>query len=85
MTWCFDHVLFVSSKMSTDPEKAMDVVNNDHSEEEVEDSDDEGNNKLTANVTSQLLKNPAVMAALQGKLDGMVGTPSGYIQVSMKN
>lgn len=31
--------------------------------------------------SAALLKNPAVMAALQGKLDGMVGSPSGYVQV----
>ena len=59
-----------------DPEKAMDVT--DGSEEE--DHDDEvGTDAKT--LTSELLKNPAVMSALQGKLDSMIGTPSGYIKV----
>merc|ERR1712002_961296 len=31
-------------------------------------------------LSSQLLKNPEVLAALQGKLGSIVGTPSGYIQ-----
>ena len=71
-----------------DPEKAMEVVdNNDHeSEEEVDDDEAAtGENGTDAgdSVSSQLLKNPAVMAALQGKLDSMVGSPSGYIQVSL--
>ena len=30
-------------------------------------------------MAAALLKNPAVMAALQGKLDAMVGSNSGYI------
>lgn len=58
-----------------DPEKAMDVT--DGSEEEDHD-DDAGPDAKT--LTSELLKNPAVMSALQGKLDSMVGTPSGYIK-----
>ena len=60
-----------------DPEKAMDVT--DGSEEEDHD-DDAGPDAKT--LTSELLKNPAVMSALQGKLDSMVGTPSGYIKVN---
>ncbi len=32
-------------------------------------------------VASALLKNPALMSALQGKLDSMVGMNSGYIAV----
>jgi nucleosome assembly protein 1-like 1 len=58
-----------------DPEKAMDVT--DGSEEE--DHDDEAGTDAKT-LTSELLKNPAVMSALQGKLDSMVGTPSGYIK-----
>lgn len=59
-----------------DPEKAMDVT--DGSEEE--DHDDEAGTD-TKTLTSQLLANPAVMSALQGKLDSMIGSPSGYIKV----
>lgn len=33
-----------------------------------------------ATVTSQLMKDPKVLAALQQKLGSMVGTPSGYIE-----
>jgi len=60
-----------------DPEKAMEVT--DGSEEEDHDEDAETEAKT---LTSELLKNPAVMSALQGKLDSMVGTASGYIKVS---
>lgn len=64
---------------NNDPEKAMEVVDDDHEDiEDEEDEDDQSRDKVTA----QLLKNPAVMAALQGKLNSMVGTPSGYIEVS---
>ncbi len=63
--------------MSKDPEKA--VVNND-SEEEIEEDDADGEG-AGDNVSSQLLKNPAVMAALQNRLDSMVGAPSDYIKV----
>lgn len=60
-----------------DPEKAMQVDKNDENDDS---SGDEEIDSKTASVASQLLKNPAVMAALQGKLDGMVGRNSGYIQ-----
>lgn len=58
-----------------DPEKAMDVT--DESEEEI---DEEGEGKATKSLTSELLKNPAVMNALQGRLDAMAGSASGYIK-----
>ena len=32
-------------------------------------------------MTKDLLKNPALLSALQGKLDSMAGTTSGYIEV----
>ena len=59
-----------------DPEKAMDVT--DESEEE--DHEGSGDHKT---LTSELLKNPAIMSALQGKLDSMAGSASGYIKVNM--
>ena len=34
-------------------------------------------------LTAEMLKNPALMQALQGKLDGIIGTPSGYIEVRL--
>jgi len=62
-----------------DPEKAMDVAEPefvDDVEDEEEDMVESDQKKLS----SQLLKNPEVLAALQGKLGSIVGTPSGYIQ-----
>merc|ERR1719410_2833997 len=58
-----------------DPEKAMEVEN-DH--EDLEDEETEGNN-AKATMAAELLKNPAMFAALQGKLNSMVGMNSGYI------
>jgi len=61
-----------------DPEKAMLVDGNSSHEDEIdEDGVEEGGDKNS--ITAQMLKNPAVMAALQGKLDSMAGTMSGYI------
>merc|ERR1711994_1112495 len=54
-----------------DPEKAMLV---DDSHEEVED-EEEG-----VVDAKKLMMNPAVLSALQGKLDSMSGDISGYIQ-----
>jgi len=36
--------------------------------------------KVTNAVTKEMLKNPALLSALQGKLDSMAGTTSGYIE-----
>lgn len=58
-----------------DPEKAMEVEN-DH-----EDVEDEEVNADDDKRVSELLKNPALMEALQGKLGQMVGMNSGYIAV----
>merc|ERR1712062_437066 len=68
-------VQFIQNPKMADPEKAMEVVNNDGSgeEEEVDGSD------IKANVAAELLKNPALFSALQGKLNNMVGMNSGYI------
>ena len=32
------------------------------------------------NIAGQLMQNPQVLAALQGRLEGMIGTRSGYIE-----
>merc|ERR1712045_107950 len=65
---------FMRTKMA-DPEKAMEVEN-DH-----EDIDDEEVDGVVGKSTmaAELLKNPAMFAALQGKLNSMVGVNSGYI------
>ena len=61
-----------------DPEKAMDVVDdNDH--EDIEDEEEEAG----ASIESKLMSDPKIMAALQGKLQAMVGCNSGYIAVSI--
>ena len=36
---------------------------------------------MTNSVTKEMLKNPALLSALQGKLDSMAGSTSGYIEV----
>ena len=72
--------------MSKDPEKAMEVVDaeeNDH--EDVEDEEDEDGETDVAKLKTSLLTNPSVMAALQGKLNSMVGANSGYIEVYFFN
>merc|ERR1712241_1395601 len=65
---------FMRTKMA-DPEKAMEVEN-DH--EDVEDEEIDGQNAKSS-MAAELLKNPAMFAALQGKLNNMVGMNSGYI------
>jgi len=59
-----------------DPEKAMLV---DDSHEELED-EEEGGADLSAADRQKILMNPALLSALQGKLDSMAGSLSGYIQ-----
>ena len=70
----------IMSKDTKDPEKAMDVVDSDHEDVE-EDDDDVAGGDPAAQAKAALLQNPALLSALQGKLNGMVGTSSGYIQV----
>lgn len=62
-----------------DPEKAMLV---DDSHEEMEDEEEEGGAgaDLSAADKQKILMNPALLSALQGKLDSMAGSLSGYIQ-----
>ena len=61
-----------------DPEKAMEVEN-DH--EDLEDEEVDGENAKNS-MAAALLKNPALVQALQGKLNSMVGMNSGYIAVN---
>lgn len=61
-----------------DPEKAMEVEN-DH-DDDVEDEEVDGS-QVKASMAAELLKNPALFNALQGKLNSMVGMNSGYIAV----
>lgn len=59
-----------------DPEKEM-LVEDDH--EDMSSEEEEGNDAAKAGAAA-LLKDPAVLAALQGKLGSIVGQNSGYIQ-----
>jgi len=61
-----------------DPEKQM-VVEEGSDHEDMSSGDEEKEDAGTTNASS-LLKDPAVLAALQGKLGSMVGAPSGYIK-----
>ena len=73
-------ILFSEVKGSwemADPEKQM--VVEDGSDHEDLSSDDEAPGAGGHVNASSLLQDPAVMAALQGKLGAMVGTPSGYV------
>jgi len=62
-----------------DPEKAM-LVDGNSSHEDEEDVEEVDGAPGRAQLTAQMLKNPAVMAALEGKLGSMVGQMSGYIE-----
>merc|ERR1719508_500317 len=55
------------------------MIVEDGSDHEDMSSDEEGGGDAKTNAAS-LLKDPAVLAALQGKLGSMVGASSGYIQ-----
>lgn len=64
----------------SDPQKAMDWggVPAEDDTDEIEEVDAVEDNKKNV-VTSQLMKSPELLAALQSKLGSIVGTPSGYI------
>ncbi|CAC5391928.1 NAP1L1 [Mytilus coruscus] len=65
------------SNPTTVEETDPDVEEVDEIEEE---EDDAPPNQTALGLTSQLMQNPQVLAALQSRMDGIVGTPSGYIQ-----
>jgi hypothetical protein len=63
-------------------DKAAIVENSEEDIEEVEE-EEEGSDKLSKEkLQAAVLQNPRVMAALQARLDSMVGDPSGYIKVN---
>ncbi len=63
-----------------DSEKAAMIENSEEDVEEVEE--EEESDKLSKEkLSAAVLRNPQVMAALQARLDSMVGDPSGYIKV----
>jgi nucleosome assembly protein 1-like 1 len=65
-----------------DSDKAAIVENSEEDIEEVEE-EEEGSDKLSKEkLQAAVLQNPRVMAALQARLDSMVGDPSGYIKVN---
>jgi len=54
-------------------------VEDDH-EDMSSEEEEGGNDAVSKSTAAALLKDPQVLAALQGKLGSMVGTSSGYIQ-----
>lgn len=62
-----------------DSEKSAIIENSEEDVEEVEEEEEEEMSK--EKLSAAMLKNPQVMAALQARLDSMVGDPSGYIKV----
>jgi len=63
-----------------DPEKQMVVEEGVSDHEDMSSDDGEGGVTGDPKAAASLLQDPAVLAALQGKLGSMVGQPSGYIQ-----
>eukprot|EP00918_Siedleckia_nematoides_P072961 GHVU01159279.1.p1 GENE.GHVU01159279.1~~GHVU01159279.1.p1 ORF type:complete len:384 (+),score=96.41 GHVU01159279.1:87-1238(+) len=63
-----------------DPEK-QDMEDGEVEVIETEEQDDSGaGNGKAGEIATQLMRNPEVLAALQDRLEGMVGAGSGYIQ-----
>jgi len=62
-----------------DPEKQM-IVEDGSDHEDMSSEDEAAADSATTTNAASLLKDPAVLAALQGKLGSMVGQPSGYIK-----
>merc|ERR550539_605822 len=63
--------------MDIEPEQA-EILSDDI----LSESEDEARPMKTTNtaVTEEMLKNPALVSALKGKLDSMAGTTSGYVE-----
>ena len=52
-----------------------------HDVEEVEEEETGEETKIKAcQLTVQMMQNPQILAALQERLDGLVETPTGYIE-----
>ncbi|XP_042593931.1 nucleosome assembly protein 1-like 1 isoform X2 [Cyprinus carpio] len=48
--------------------------------EEVEEEETGEDNSKARQLTMQMMQNPQILAALQERLDGLVGSPSGYME-----
>jgi len=64
----------------SDPEKAAAENTEEDVEEEEEGSDLKITGKNKSQLTSAVLRNPQVLAALQSRINSMVGQPSDYIE-----
>jgi len=62
-----------------DPEKQM-IIEDGSDHEDMSSEDEAAADSVSTTNAASLLKDPAVLAALQGKLGSMVGQPSGYIK-----
>ncbi|XP_073778624.1 nucleosome assembly protein 1-like 1-A [Danio rerio] len=56
----------------------MDQADMEDVEEEEEDAEED--NSKARQLTRQMMQNPQILAALQERLDGLVGSPSGYME-----
>ncbi|KAK6488303.1 nucleosome assembly protein 1-like 1-A isoform X2 [Huso huso] len=75
---------------SADQNKMADIDNKDQAEmdqadmEDVEEVEEEETgedvNSKARQLTVQMMQNPQILAALQERLDGLVGSPSGYME-----
>jgi len=62
-----------------DSDKAA-IVPVENSEDDIEEVEEEEESVDKEKLSAAMLRNPQVMAALQARLDSMVGDPSGYIK-----
>lgn len=69
----------VDRNTMADPEKAMLVEEGADDHEDMSSDEEQGKNEARSNAAA-LLQDPAVVAALQGRLGKIVGLNSGYIQ-----
>jgi len=66
-----------------DSEKAAIMATSDEEHEEIEEEEEADKSGQDADqvAVGAVLRNPQVMAALQARLDSMVGSQSGYVKV----
>merc|ERR1712131_333313 len=79
-----------SQSITQDSAKMADIDNKDQAEldpadmEDVEEVEEEEGgedvNSKARQLTVQMMQNPQILAALQERLDGLVGSPSGYME-----
>lgn len=76
---------FAYQKMDSDKAVAMATSDEEHEEIEEEEEADKAGQEADQVAVGAVLRNPQVMAALQARLDSMVGNQSGYVKVHVAN